>query len=322
MGSNIRELSAFILELNAKAQRSDTDALMSNAVSLLAEIMGFDCAWYGWAHVRQVDTVIHASSVYNLPEHFFDTWSEIADQDVIVDQLINHPTCVAMYDRFGDQQTDGMTHLSDTFGLSQMITARSLRPNRTASLFLSAYRGGSHATQWTSQEREFMQCAVNNISFAKQMAEANNPTKDNDQSASLLVSGTGTALVGLNSVCEKFGHLWSRQTGDRLPRWLSDYVGVPGEYTLFDQALVANCEVVQMPPGPDLYRMSLRPLRKFDLLSTRERQVAKVLVDGHSHKVAARMLGVAPSTVRNQVQSIYQKLEIDNRASLAKHVLQ
>jgi DNA-binding NarL/FixJ family response regulator len=62
--------------------------------------------------------------------------------------------------------------------------------------------------------------------------------------------------------------------------------------------------------------MTLRRLNRHDLLTTRERQVAQELALGKSAKEVARTLGVAPATVRNQTQAIYQKLQIDNRAAL------
>ncbi|MEM8752230.1 MAG: LuxR C-terminal-related transcriptional regulator, partial [Pseudomonadota bacterium] len=65
---------------------------------------------------------------------------------------------------------------------------------------------------------------------------------------------------------------------------------------------------------------TLRPMRKFDLLTPRERQVARRLAEGESHKETARALGVSPSTIRNQTRSIYDKLGVENRASLAQAV--
>ena len=66
-----------------------------------------------------------------------------------------------------------------------------------------------------------------------------------------------------------------------------------------------------------LRKLTLRRLSAMDLLTHREREVARVLSSGKSHKEAARILGVAPATIRNQTQAIYSKLDIDNRASLA-----
>jgi DNA-binding CsgD family transcriptional regulator len=65
-----------------------------------------------------------------------------------------------------------------------------------------------------------------------------------------------------------------------------------------------------------LRKLTLRRLTPFDLLTHREREVARTLAAGKSHKEAARILGVAPATIRNQTQAVYAKLGIDNRASL------
>ena len=67
-------------------------------------------------------------------------------------------------------------------------------------------------------------------------------------------------------------------------------------------------------------RLTLRRLTAFDLLTTREREVARELAIGKSAKEVARQLGLAPATIRNQTQSIYQKLQVDNRVALSAKV--
>ena len=320
MNSKVSELSGFVLALHAQAQTRGMSDLVNWAVSELADIIGFDAAWYGWAQVRPTGTVIHASTVYNLPDHYYGAWTEIADQDILVEQLIENPHCVAVYDRFGAAQTDGMETLSDRFGINKMATAMCLRPDRTASLYVSAYRGGAQAGEWTQGDCEFLQCAVDNISAAAGVAARNDLPSMDAQTASMFLSKHGATIVGLQEMRARFGHLWSRGNGDKVPRWLADYVDQPGEHLLIDQELVAKCEEVPADDGLAFYKVSLRPMRKFDLLTPRERDVAHVLVSGKSHKETARLLGVAPSTIRNQTQSIYAKLGVDNRASLAKHV--
>jgi DNA-binding NarL/FixJ family response regulator len=69
-----------------------------------------------------------------------------------------------------------------------------------------------------------------------------------------------------------------------------------------------------------LHRLSLRRLTRFDLLTRREQEVASLLADGKSHKEAARILSVAPATIRNQTQSIYSKMGVASRAELAVEV--
>jgi DNA-binding NarL/FixJ family response regulator len=48
----------------------------------------------------------------------------------------------------------------------------------------------------------------------------------------------------------------------------------------------------------------------------RERSVADLIAQGGTHKEVARRLSRAPATIRNQLQSIYAKLEVANVAGL------
>ena len=312
--------SDFVRDVYAQAGDADVDALTAWAVAELSEILGFDCAWYGWAEIDRSGVEIHASATRNLPENYFEFWTSISSEDILAATIRKRPDRVATYDRARGEQTDGMQTLADTFGLRHMATAMRMRRERAASLFLSAYRSGPTARPWQGDEREFLRCAVDQISGATRIAAANGSRGNGAEGATVLLSVDGVAIVGLDALREKFGHLWSRSQGDRVPKSLSQFVDAPGEHLLIDSGLVAVCEIVSPPGGLCLRKLSLRALRPFDLLSQREKQVATLLAGGLSHKEVARSLGIAPSTVRNQTQAIYAKLDVDNRASLAQAV--
>lgn len=53
-------------------------------------------------------------------------------------------------------------------------------------------------------------------------------------------------------------------------------------------------------------------------LSPRELAIAREFSDGKSYKAIARDLDLAPATVRNVLQKVYRKLDIDNKAALVK----
>lgn len=323
MYTRVQALSEFFLTLQSHARDGgDASSLVARAVSELADILGFDSAWYGWAQLGARETVIHANKTLNLPQNYFSTWQGMADQDLLLEQFLEDPSMVPTYDRNGNAQTDGMEHLSDTFGLKKMATAMCYRPDRTASFFMSAYRGGTAAKSWTGAEREFLQCAVNNISAAARNAATLELNAQHGPAVSAFVSHRGSVVVGLAGMRERFGHLWSRNETDMLPRCLMDYVHSPGEHILPAEELVIRCEPASDPDGLDWHRLSLRPLVKTDLLSPREREVAKALAAGKTHKLVARQLGVAPSTVRNQTQSIYRKMGVDSRAGLARLMME
>jgi len=53
-------------------------------------------------------------------------------------------------------------------------------------------------------------------------------------------------------------------------------------------------------------------------LTPAERRVARLAAEGLSYKEAARQLGSSPATVRNQLHSVYGKLQIAGKAALAQ----
>ncbi|MNT79962.1 Transcriptional regulatory protein UhpA [compost metagenome] len=53
-----------------------------------------------------------------------------------------------------------------------------------------------------------------------------------------------------------------------------------------------------------------------DSLTPREHTIAELLARGDTHKEVAAILNRSPATVRNHIQSIYDKLQVGNVAGL------
>lgn len=320
MKDRLRLFSTFVQNLNESARTRSAADILGWSARELADILGYDSAWYGWAEIRQDGPVIHASSTYNLPADYYASWTEIAPQDLLVAQFLKDPVGVPTYDRAGAVHTEGMQHLADTYGLTRMATAMNLRKGRSASLWISAYRGGGASRNWSDDECEFLQCAVDHIAGCARAAASQDEARAQAGASTILINERGVAIVGLKPLTERFGHIWSHQDGDRVPRFLAEFIDQPGEHLLIDRGLVAHCERITGADGPALQKLTLRPLQKYDLLTAREKDVARLLASGKSHKETARLLKVAPSTVRNQTQAIYGKLGVDNRSSLVAAV--
>ena len=167
------------------------------------------------------------------------------------------------------------------------------------------------------EELDFLQCSVDQLSSAMKLSATEMSENKHKNAVSIFVNEDGIGILGLQNLRDKFGNFWPNWDGNRLPKYLRELIDQPGQHVLVDHNLVVTCEV---PPGLNemgLRKFSLRPLTLFDMLTQREREVARVLAAGKSHKQAARLLGVAPATIRNQTQSIYSKLQVDNRSNLA-----
>lgn len=316
MKGSLNLFSDFVSEMHDRVKTDDAEGLARWAVGELSETLGFDAAWYGWAQINTKGVEIHANASLNLPDTYIDTWETMADQDLLAAQILENPDAPATYSRTGTAQNDGMVFLADKFGFGEMATAMHTRPGRVASFYLSSYRAGQSARAFDRNEQEFLQCAVDQLSSAMKLS-ANEPGRDDVPGAvSIFVNENGIGILGLNALRKQLGAFWPGWSGDELPARLRSLIHEPGEHIMTDRELVVRCEDAPGLQGMGLRKLTIRRLTPFDLLTHREREVARTLAAGKSHKEAARILGVAPATIRNQTQAVYSKLGIDNRASL------
>ncbi len=82
--------------------------------------------------------------------------------------------------------------------------------------------------------------------------------------------------------------------------------GYSGEFTDISATCIGQLIFLRAAPRCPLSR-----------LSPREASIAKLFGRGQSHKEIAKQLNVSPVTVRNQIQRIYTKLHIGDKAELA-----
>lgn len=320
MQPGIASFSRFVTEMQHRSLEQDAEGLARWAVDDLSHTLGFDAAWYGWATLRPEGVEVYANATVNLPDGFHDYWRTMAEQDLLARYMIENPGETAIYDRRQRRQNDGMTSLSDRYGLRRITTAMNGHYGDCASFYISSYRVGTHARGWSASERDYLQCAVDQLSAAMKLSTSEPGRTATPGSVSILASETGIGLLGLPALRQAFGEIWPRWTGDHLPEQLVRLIGTPGTHILPDRDLVVTVETTPRFQGMGLRRITLRRLHRFDLLTNREREVARALSSGKSAKEVARLLGLAPATVRNQTQSIYQKLQVDNRAALAAMV--
>lgn len=75
-----------------------------------------------------------------------------------------------------------------------------------------------------------------------------------------------------------------------------------------------------MSEHDDLLLLRVRPKLAADDLSMRELEVAQRFSAGENHKTIAQQLSVSPSTVRGHLTNIYNKLNINGKASLVAEI--
>ncbi|MHB1005816.1 MAG: response regulator transcription factor [Chloroflexota bacterium] len=98
---------------------------------------------------------------------------------------------------------------------------------------------------------------------------------------------------------------------DRLPTLLA---------TLNDMALNRTTATNAEPEGRPRHRAEVAPLAPLQTLSTREREVARLIGHGLTNKEVARLMRIAPVTVRNHLSNAMSKLGARSRAEVAAMV--
>lgn len=313
----LRAFSNLITEINARAMETDCEGLARWTVCELAEKVGFECAWYGWAQIDTGGVSIHANASLNLPDDYFSFWTTMAAEDLLAERLIREPGAIATYDRRSGPQNDGMTALADRFGLDKIATVMNHREGRLSSFYLSSYRMGRQARAFSEKEQEFLQCVVEQLGRAMKLNAISGDAPRNDGAISILVNASGIGLLGLGNLREQLGDFWPGWKGDLLPEQLRSLSMLPGRHMLPDRRLVVTSETASRDGDMGIRRLTIRRMNAIDQLTAREQEIARLLARGKSHKEVARLLGIAPSTVRNQTRSIYEKSNVRRRAELA-----
>jgi DNA-binding CsgD family transcriptional regulator len=100
-------------------------------------------------------------------------------------------------------------------------------------------------------------------------------------------------------------------TPPRLPKGVVTAVAKIDDDPVFGSARVAVVRVEALGEKP----------AAMDVLSRREREIARLLVAGYSGVNVAAIAGLSENTVRTYVRRLYQKLSVSNRADLVRKLM-
>jgi DNA-binding CsgD family transcriptional regulator len=105
---------------------------------------------------------------------------------------------------------------------------------------------------------------------------------------------------------------WPDWSGYLLPPEMMVTLGTSTPFQFTGKRIEASAQLFG-----GLLMLQVRTVSALAKLSDREATTARLYGAGLSTKEIARCMGIAPNTVRNFVQRIYQKLEVNDKAALA-----
>lgn len=298
-----------MLELYHDALECRPDELRLRVLGNLQRLIPFD---FGvWGGGRADSRLVSDLSVLNQSEAILQDWEAVAQQDSFCDLTLNRLGATARFDDVPDYRGGlAFNEHWQRFNASHMMaTIVGERTDGYVSFVGLCAEGRPMA--FSDDERSLKQMIMPHFSQALRMNRelwAGRAVREHDAVA--LVDSRGWILT----VQGPFRDLAEREWGGyviQLPAPVMDTLCVCKQWR------GKSLDVGLLPLGTNyLVHLSEHHV-PLAALSSREREVAKLFAGGQTHKEVARVLGTSPSTVRNQVARIYEKLGISNKAELA-----
>lgn len=318
----MEQLGTLLLQLYGAVRECRGAEYVNYAMNLFKPILVYDSARMTTVDLRGGAVLVRESLLFREPDDMLLDWSGIAASDLVMhDALKNLNQTVTFHasSRFPGS-LPGHTIMRDYAhryehrnGAVQIVHDAATGCH----IGVSLYRAADDA-HFSEAERLAAQQLMPHLAEAIQLNSATRMAPDSgDGHGRLAIASLNGTLHYCGPAFEALMKLeWPGSPLAQLPRALVDGLAQGasrrhvGRHALFTATVMGE-------------RLLIRARKQFRLehLAPREREVARLFGSGHSYKEIARRLDLAPATVRNTVQRVYQKLAIGSKAQLANLLL-
>ncbi len=311
-------LNRIILELHRAGREAALSSFQPSALDLIREIVPFDSAWWGNASAEPLE--IHRLYLHNCEASILEDYLPYMDEDFMRAALMANPgrtinladlTTRARFVRTALYQKVGKRYRIE-WSLGTLL----LEPVSSLQEFLTLWRhdGKKPFTETERQTKELLMPHIAEAHRAVRLREVlDDPRERRDCWAVADERGF------LREVHPGFVHClrahWPNWQGSRLPDDLHAAVrdAAPTQIGRLRLAIARR--------GTFRF-LQVLAARALDDLSPREREIVERYANGETHAGIAAALAISPATVRNHIAHCYRKLTVNNKAELAKRVLQ
>lgn len=304
-----------ILNLYGAAQECTPAEFGEHALRLMKAVVHFDSAVLLKTEIKEGNQiVVHSMHLHNQPPEQLMSWSELTTPDHVLAAAMRRRGASAAYnsrDTFSAQPDflDYCGRYDIAHTLIHIPPVRESDPNSVEVVSLwraQASRDYSANDQALSQLLLPHLLQANQISLRLFADKAARPA----QRVSALSSLPGCMHFAPPDAIALLQREWPKWLPPFLPpELLRQLVAEQRQYT--GTHIVVTAELL----GETLH-LQIAPRPRVRLTGA-EWNVARLAANGMSYKEIARQLGNSPATVRNQLHSVYAKLDVDNKTQLS-----
>lgn len=314
----LQRYSQLLLRLYRMAQELPITDFQDAALDLVKGVLPFDSSLWGTAAPSQDGPDIHTVHLHNKSPDMLTAYEPVKHLDTAVAGMFAQPRATRGFSLDSWFCEPGQREIRDVmrrFEIENMLATTVIDPSSRFAHWILLYRADRDAG-YTPEEIARLELLAPHVMEAlainrKMHLERLSPVEPGAVSR-------GSAIADLRGVVyhadARFaalaGEEWDDWQERRLPAELSAHFQQDGE-RFRGRALVVDARIEQQ-----LLFLKARPRCRADGLTAREFTIAKLIAKGDTHKEIAQTLTRSPATVRNQIQAIYEKLEVGNIAGL------
>lgn len=321
---SISKLSAFLADMYDKACCSTIDYFQSWMLQYLQSYIVFDSATWGIFNVE--DTTPRISILFNIPDDFVSSFESFKASDRFVGAVIMNPGKALNSIDYDLTSLPEYLGLYEKYNLRYVLSMELSDEKMRVQHAFSIIRADKNHP-FSENERRFIQAVSPHLIQARRIncqfylntcqahATFNQPFK---MALVDYQGGVQQTIQGFEDLIKREWEGWYGNTGmAMLPSPLMDQL-----ITNRGESYTGNHIVVTASYFEYLVALQVRTCSPIDVLTLREREVAILCAQGRNQKEIAAALNISPFTVRNHLQKIYSSLNINNKAQLAKRLLE
>lgn len=307
-----------LLMLYCAARELPIEQFQEFALLLVKPVLQFGSAIWGAGTLLEAGVTVHLAHLHEIPMEHLVEWETLNPQDRVIPAVLAAPGMPKIFHAptlFAGRKNSPMLDFANRAGwLNAMVTAFVV-PGSKCAQWISLYRL-DREQHYSDHEQRLARFLMPHLVEALVINRALNLKA---------VYGDKDAQRESLAMCDRKGLLhyvepefivaldaeWPGFEGGTLPEQLINRC-IPNRESFY----VGNAVRIQVRDGGEVVFLRARKKSRVDELSARERDVAHQFALGKSYKEIARLVGIAPATVRHHLSGIYAKLDIHNKAQL------
>lgn len=308
--------NALVLDLYRGVREVSFTEFQNYALGILKPILQFDVAIWGMGVSSGNGALISSVHLHNLPPEMMGEYAgEVQRQDPAAKRTTAAPgrtICIPWDDpEIATEQLTAVRTYLRKYGFAHTLCTASFEPALGLNHFVTLSRSDS-AKPWSEAFRQFKERLFPHLVEAYLQARYRHMEPREGVERGYAIADHSLLVMNITPVFKNLMlREWPHWVDWRLPPELCKAQS-DGE-----RIYKGKHVIVGMAQDQQLIHITVRTRNVLDILTPHELVVARLFAQGQVNKRIAEEIGVSPHTVRNQLKSIYLKLDVSNKTSLA-----